>query len=1073
VQRTAALAAISNFDAQKSLSIVTYPAAAAQNVPAPNALQANTLTIHKGEKINIEFICETLIEYNFERTDFVYEPGQYAVRGSIVDIFSYADNKPFRLDFFGNEIETIRSFDANTQLSIEHIDQLTIISKPNDNELEAKITDYLPTDNVLLMEIDKNNSAIIIKKSVEDLLKTEDDEKYINIELNKSEDHLIYIKKDLNLLDDHLKYIDEDVKYIENHLNKFEQDENLLYDDEKYINDDINKPKYDKNVPALNQKHISTTTQQLTQDEKYLTIDFNCVPQPSFNKNFEALALHVKEMEDKGYAQIICTEQAAQAERLHSIIANINQQQRELDYILIGLHEGFTDKNILVCLYTDHQIFARYHKYTLHGEIKKSERMTVQELNSLQAGDYVVHVDHGIGIFGGLVKQTQNGRQHEFIKLVYSDGDILMVSVHGLHRISKYKSKDSEMPKIHKLGSGVWARLKQTAKNKVKELARDLIALYAQRKEAKGFAFSADTCLQDELESSFMYEDTPDQAKTIAAVKKDMEQEMPMDRLICGDVGFGKTEIAIRAAFKAAADGKQTGVLVPTTILALQHYKTFSKRLKHLPCRVEYLSRFKNATETKQILKDLSEGKVDILIGTHKLLGKDVQFKDLGLLIVDEEQKFGVTSKEKLRKMRLNVDTLTLTATPIPRTLQFSLIGARDLSIIKTPPPNRQPVDTKVFEFDEELIKSAIDKELARGGQVFFVHNRIHNIATMEAMIKKLCPQASIITAHGQMDGNEMEKRVVAFINGEYDVLVSTNIVENGIDIPNANTMIVNQAHHFGLSDLHQLRGRVGRSNVKAYCYLLTAPADIITSDAQKRLRALEQFAELGSGFNIAMQDLDIRGAGNLLGSEQSGFILDLGFETYQKILDEALAELRQEEEGEMKSGDVEMPGDDDLQGRHTNFVSDCVIETDFELLLPDTYVSSVTEKVKLYREMDNLQNEDDISRFSRELEDRFGVMPVEVRELLRVVGLRQLGIRLGMEKIVIKQNVMVVYFVANPQSIYYQTSLFGQILQNVNKQSARMRLKEQNKRLSLVVQRVGSVEEAKKAVAMLATAVE
>ena len=796
------------------------------------------------------------------------------------------------------------------------------------------------------------------------------------------------------------------------------------------------------------------------------------MPQPAFNKNFELLAAHVTIMEEAGMTQVICTAQAAQAERLHSIIAGINSGQKELDYVLLGLHEGFIDRASQMCCYTDHQIFARYHKYTLHGELKKSERLTMQELGDLKVGDYVVHIDHGIGIFGGLVKQTDNGKPREFIKLIYSDGDVLMVSVHGLHRIARYRGKDAEPPKVYKLGSGTWAKLKQNAKNKVKDIARDLIALYAKRRESKGFAFSPDTYMQHELEASFIYEDTPDQAKTTAAVKADMEQPIPMDRLICGDVGFGKTEIAIRAAFKAVADGKQAGVLVPTTILALQHCKTFARRLKNLPCRVEYLSRFKTPAEIRRILADLQAGKIDILIGTHKLLGKEVKFKDLGLLIVDEEQKFGVSAKEKLRRMRLNVDTLTLTATPIPRTLQFSLIGARDLSIIQTPPPNRQPVTTEVHEFDAEVVQSAIIQELERGGQVFFVHNRIHNIGEMEALVQRLCPHASVVSAHGQMEGSEMERRVMAFINGEYDVLVSTNIVENGIDIPNANTMIVNQAHHFGLSDLHQLRGRVGRSNVKAYCLLLTAPAEVLTREAQQRLRALEQFAELGSGFQIAMQDLDIRGAGNLLGSEQSGFIMDIGFETYQKILNEALAELRQEEalpppvipdgQGDAAHAGTAAAG---VQGA---FVADCIIETDLELLIPDEYVSSSAEKVKLYREIDNLQDEESIARFSAGLADRFGPMPAQARELLGVVRLRQMGIRLGFEKIVIKNGIMVAHFVSSTSSAYYKLPLFGSILHNIGRQAARMRLKQHNKRLSLAVQGVASIEDAKAALQSL-----
>ncbi|GHT13586.1 transcription-repair-coupling factor [Bacteroidia bacterium] len=995
VQRTAVLSTSSKYQvpstnyqlpstgeqrAANNLVIVSYKEALEEPVASPDTLHKNTLLVHRGEQLSIEFIAETLIAYGFERVDFVYEPGQFAVRGGIVDIFSYAGNQPYRLDFFGNEIETIRSFDINTQLSVADVEQFSIICRPSEQEQQGSVMDYLPQENCYLWQVN----------------------------------------------DDSL----------------------LIYDDLQHF-----------------VAHAAPAPDSLV-------VDFDCLPQPAFNKNFELLAAHIKAIEGEGYTQLILTEHTAQAERLHNIIANINQQQKELDYVLLSLHEGFTDKTSRICCYTDHQIFARYHKFTLHGELKKSERLTIEELNALQVGDYVVHVDHGVGVFGGLVKQMVNGKLHEYIKLVYRDDDVLMVSVHGLHRISRYKSKESEPPKIYKLGNGMWQKLKQNAKNKVKDIARDLIALYAKRRNSAGFAFAADSYLQHELEASFIYEDTPDQAKATLAVKADMEEPVPMDRLVCGDVGFGKTEIAIRAAFKAVADSKQVGVLVPTTILALQHYKTFTRRLKNLPCKVEYLSRFKTAAEVKSILADLAVGKIDILIGTHKLLSKDVKFKDLGLLVVDEEQKFGVASKEKLRQMRLNVDTLTLTATPIPRTLQFSLMGARDLSIIHTPPPNRQPVHTEVHEFSEDLIQLAVNQELARGGQVFFVHNRVSNIMDVELMLKRLCPQASIIAAHGQMEGNEMEKRVVAFINGEYDVLISTNIVENGIDIPNANTMIINQAHYFGLSDLHQLRGRVGRSNVKAHCYLLTAPKAVLTREALQRLHAVERFADLGSGFNIAMQDLDIRGAGNLLGGEQSGFITDIGFETYQKILNEALTELRNDTTTnyQVPSTIEQVP----LSNEHDDnelvvgswhlenaFVADCSIDTDLELLLPDSYVSNTTEKIKLYREIDDLQSEESIAQFCKQLADRFGAIPEPTLELLNVVRLRQMGMRLGMEKIVLKNGIMVAFFVSNAESAYYQSPLFASILQNINTQPAQMKVKEQNNKLSLVAQKVSTVTEA------------
>ncbi|MDR1226507.1 MAG: transcription-repair coupling factor [Prevotellaceae bacterium] len=1000
VQRTAVLAQLAD-KSITNLCIVSYPEAMGEMVVSNQGLQKNTLRLKVGENIGIDFIRDALMEYHFERTDFVYEPGQFAIRGSIADIFSFADNKPFRLDFFGDEVESIRRFDLNTQLSSEQMQEVEIV----------------PNLKKLMTANAKEQSSIF---------------------------NFVQAKKTVLWLGNHA-LIQEKVEL-----------QHKLAVDAQSPAGMISGKDFEHSLQNFSCVHFSKYANST------LSIDFACTPQPVFNKNFDLLAANLKESQEQGLTNLLLSDNSAQIERLESILQNINPEFQKLDGVALALHEGFVDSSSKMCCYTDHQIFARYHRFKLHGELERSEQLTIQELNSLQVGDYVVHIDHGVGVFGGLVKQEVNGKPHEFIKLTYKDGDVLFVSVHGLHRIFRYKGKDGEPPKVYKLGTGTWQKLKQNAKSKAKDIAKDLIALYAKRKSTPGFAFSPDSYLQHELEASFIYEDTPDQAKTTAAVKVDMEASNPMDRLVCGDVGFGKTEVAIRASFKAVTDSKQVAVLVPTTILALQHFKTFTRRLRNLPCKVEYLSRFKSAAEAKKILADLAGGKIDIIIGTHKLLGKDVKFKDLGLLVIDEEQKFGVSSKEKLRQLRLNVDTLTLTATPIPRTLQFSLMGARDLSIIQTPPPNRQPVSTELHTFNEDVIREAIDYEVSRGGQVFFVHNRVQDIQSVEDIIRKLCPTAKTVIAHGQMDGAEMEKRVVEFIMGEHDVLVATSIIENGIDIPNANTIIINQAQNFGLSDLHQLRGRVGRSNRKAFCFLLTPPPTVLTAEARRRLRAIEEFSDLGSGFNIAMQDLDIRGAGNLLGGEQSGFIAEIGFETYQKILNEALMELR--EEGDLP--EVQSSGKTATQNvfgitQGNAYITDCNIETDLELLLPDSYVSNTTEKIRLYREMDNLQDEQAIAQLRERLVDRFGQLPMQAEELLNVVRLRQMAITLGFEKIILKNNILVAYFVSNQMSQYYQTPTFTGVLQRINAKPLQFKVKEQNGKLSFVAQKVSTIAQA------------
>lgn len=987
----------------KKLVIITYPEAIVEKVISKRKLKKNTLAINKGDNISIDFINEVLIEYNFERVDFVYEPGQYSIRGSIVDIYSFSSDLPYRIDFFGDDIESIRSFSPDTQLSVDTFETIKIIPNTQYFELEdvrETFFEYIPQDCILWF----NDFDFCIARI---------NEIYNSTQLNGVEEMPTPPPKTVLLT------TGNQVKEISSRFSQI-------------------------NFSAYRNGTIPDKT-----------FTFNTSAQPSFNKSFELLTENLNENTEKGYTNYIFSDNPKQIERLRLILTDIGANIK-FTAVNESIHEGFIDHDLNICCYTDHQIFERYHRYKVKSNFSKKESITIKELNSLNPGDYVVHIDHGIGRFGGLDKVTVNGKVQEKIRLLYKDNDILYVSVHSLHRISKYKSKDGDAPKIYKLGGGAWQKLKQNTKKKVKDIARDLIALYAKRKEQKGFSFSVDSYLQTELEASFFYEDTPDQEGATIAVKADMEANTPMDRLICGDVGFGKTEIAIRAAFKAVVDNKQVAVLVPTTILALQHYQTFSERLKDFPCKVEYISRLRKPKEQKDILDKLAKGQIDILIGTHRLIGKDIKFKNLGLYIVDEEQKFGVSAKEKLRAIKVNVDTLTLTATPIPRTLQFSLMGARDLSIIRTPPPNRHPIITEIHTFNEDIIREGINYEVTRGGQVFFIHNRIQNIAEVEATIKRLCPNVKTVYAHGQMEGKTLEKIMLDFISGDYDVLIATTIIESGLDIPNANTIFINKAQNFGLSDLHQLRGRVGRSNKKAFCYLLAPPLSVLPDDSRRRLKAIEDFSELGSGFNIAMQDLDIRGAGNMLGGEQSGFVTELGFETYQRILDEALLELKENEYKDLFSTDIK-------KEKKQLYITDCNIDSDFELYLPESYITNVAERIRLYRELDNIETEEALNTFEQQLYDRFGEPPQSTRDLFVVVRLRRIAIKLGFEKIILKNNKMIIHFITNQTSAYYKSSLFMCIVQYVQEHPRLFTMKEERNKLTMTIPKIDSIQKAYK----------
>ena len=1006
VQRTAAMNAVKGFT-KGYLIVCTYPEALAERVADAETLRRDTIAVKVGDSISIAVLEDALVDANFTRVDFVYEPGQYSVRGGIVDVFSFSESKPYRIDFFGDEVDSIRRFNISSQLSADKLDRVEIIPNLNAGDGAAKVSF-------------------------------------------------------VQFAGDAAAYWFYDADYVLRRVNDIRR--RTLADMERP--EEIDRLMTSRNalLGDLANCRMLALRDNLPERPATAAVEFDTAPQPKFNKNFEMLADDMIRNSLRGYTTYILSENKVQVERLENIFHQIGRGQAVVRPLSVTLHEGFVDNDLKLCLYTDHQIFDRYQRYRINGEIRRDEQMTVAELNQLRPGDYVVHIDHGVGRFDGLVKiAAGDGRMQEAIKLVYKDGDVLFVNVHSLHRISRYKSGDGEPPKVYKLGNGAWQKLKNATKKAVKDISRELIALYAKRKASKGFAFTPDSYLQHELEASFQWEDTPDQQTTVAAVKKDMESDQPMDRLVCGDVGFGKTEVAIRAAFKAAVDGKQVAVLVPTTILALQHYRSFSERLRNFPVRVEYLNRTKTAKEVSQIRADLEAGRIDILIGTHKILGKQIVFRDLGLLIIDEEQKFGVAAKEKLTQLAVNVDTLTLTATPIPRTLQFSLMGSRDLSVISTPPPNRQPIVTESHVFSEEIIRDAVETELARGGQVYFVHNRVEDLMTMQGLITRICPKARVGVGHGKMPAEKLERLIMDFIYGEFDVLVATTIVENGIDIPNANTIIVNNAQNFGLSDLHQLRGRVGRSNQKAYCYLLSPPDELLSSDARRRLRAIEEFSDLGSGFNIAMQDLDIRGAGNLLGAEQSGFIADIGFETYQKIMNEAIAELRAEGLHVAGLNDSEQEVVEQLR-----YIDDAHIEIEVEAGLPDSYVAQQAERLKLYRELDSTKDEEALLAFGERLVDRFGPLPRETEELLNVVRLRWEAIRLGMERVKVKNGLMIVHFVGEQDSPYYKSDTFMDLLRKVTQNPGRFVLKQHNNRLAMTVRNVKDIEDAYKTLQQL-----
>ncbi|MFY7669370.1 MAG: transcription-repair coupling factor [Crocinitomicaceae bacterium] len=982
--------------------VVTYPEALFEKVPTKKKLVENTLRVEVGKSYSIDFINELLLEYHFDRVDFVYEPGQFSIRGGIVDVYSYANDLPFRIEFFGDEVETIRTFDPATQLSVKTHSFFNVI--PN---IQGQLT--LEGVGSFFEFIGKN----------------------ANIWLSSFERTEKILEKEYN-------------KAVEIYTGLSETVIHTLPSD-RYLN----QTNFKKEIESYSLVEWGPDYQFKATE----TISFDFLPQPSFNKNFELLKSDLLARQESLFKNLIFSNQPRQIERLYQIFEDIGGGV-EFAPMHLALHEGFISLELKLVCYTDHQIFERYHRFRLKEGFKQAKQaLTLKEIYNLQKGDYVTHIDHGVGQFSGLETIDVNGKPQEAIRLVYKDGDVLYVGIHSLHRISKFTGKEGTVPKMNKLGTQAWSTLKNKTKKKIKELAFDLIQLYAKRRSQPGFAFAPDTYMQNELEASFMYEDTPDQYKATQDVKKDMEESRPMDRLICGDVGFGKTEVAVRAAFKAVADSKQVAVLVPTTILSLQHYRSFKERLSEFPCNVDYINRFKSAKQVTETLKKLEKGEIDILIGTHAIVAERVKFKDLGLMIIDEEQKFGVAVKDKLKTIRATVDTLTLTATPIPRTLQFSLMGARDLSIINTPPPNRQPVLTEIISFDEELIRDAIAYEVTRGGQVFFVNNRLSNIREIAGMISRLCPGVRVGIGHGQMDGPQLEKVMLDFIEGRYDVLLATTIIESGIDISNANTIIINGADKFGLSDLHQLRGRVGRSNKKGFCYLIAPKFSVLTSEARKRLEALVQFSDLGSGFNIAMKDLDIRGAGNMLGGEQSGFISEIGFEMYQKILNEAMNELRESEFKELF--------DERQTDTFGSYVNDCIFETDMEVRIPDDYVNNVNERLSLYQELDNLKNQEELDNFAKQLIDRFGPLPREVKELLFSFQLRWLAQELGLERLVIKSSKLVGYFITNPQSPFYETDTFTNLLNKIMSIGEGYRLVQNNDKLRMVIEPVRHIKDA------------
>lgn len=1020
VLRTEVLTRLSQTDGRSRLQhIVTFPDALAEQVVSRNNLRKNTLRIAVGDNVDARDLAGKLDTLGFSRTDYVYEPGQYALRGSILDVFSFASEYPFRIDFFGDDIDSIRTFEVDTQLSREKTDTIFITPELTGSHTQSTFINFLPTGSALAFR---------------DRFWTCERLRSVCSEATSSQAIALAGTGEATVA----------------HL--------------------ISPDSFEHDIAGMRYLEFGTHPT----GTPAATIAFNTSPQPLFHKNFDLVSSTLGDYINQGYRICILSDSSKQTDRLRDIFDSLETPTAlPFEPVDHTLHEGFADHTLRACFFTDHQIFDRFHKYSLRSEKARQGKVAVslKELSRFELGDYVVHIDHGIGRFDGLVRvPNDNGEgTHEAIRLLYQGKDnhmdVVLVSIHSLHKISKYKGKDGVPPRLSSLGNGAWDKIKERTKKHIKDIARDLILLYSKRMQEEGFAFSPDSYLQHELEASFFYEDTPDQLRATQDIKTDMEKNRPMDRLVCGDVGFGKTEVAIRAAFKACADSKQVAVLVPTTVLAYQHYQTFSERLKDFPCRVEYLSRARSVKEEKEILTDLAEGKVDILIGTHKLIGKSVKFKDLGLLIIDEEQKFGVSVKEKLKQMKVNVDTLTLTATPIPRTLQFSLMGARDLSIISTPPANRYPIRTEVHTFNEEVIRDAINFEMSRGGQVFFINNRVQNLLELEALVHRLVPDARIAVGHGQMDPDQLEKIILGFINYDYDILIATSIVENGVDIPNANTILINQAHMFGLSDLHQMRGRVGRTNKKAFCYLLAPPATSLTEEARRRLQAIENFTDLGSGIHIAMQDLDIRGAGNLLGAEQSGFIADLGYETYQKILTEAVQELKTDEFSDLLA---EANATGQTPSEEWSYVNECAFESDLPVLFPAEYIPVSGERILVYRELDSLESDEQVAAFRKRLEDRFGPVPPEGEELLYVVPLRRLGKRLGVEKIVMKGGKMALYFVSDPESPYYQSDIFGRIITFSSVCPCDCHIREVHKRCSLLISNVESVQKALSLIKMI-----
>ncbi|MCH7407934.1 transcription-repair coupling factor [Belliella sp. DSM 111904] len=988
----------------KNEVVITYAEALYEKVINKRSLKEHTFTASVGENVDMEFISELLSTYDFEKTDFVYEPGQFSIRGGILDVYSYANDLPYRIELFGREIESIRTFDPETQLSVDPIDAISIIPNVQTRllqEVRQSFLEFLPNDTTVWFK-DTQLTFDLIDENFEKAKKLYEQE-------TAKSDRLLPKPDDLF-----------------DHADSFEK---IC---QSFVQVEFGHKFYNKDAEVFT---------------------FEAQPQPSFNKNFDLLVQNLVENEKLGWINIICSENEKQINRLNNIFQELDPTL-QTQSLMIGLREGFVDKSLQLACYTDHQLFERFHRYKTKPRSSKSKALTLKEIKALHPGDYIVHIDYGVGRFAGLEKVNVNGKSQEAVRLVFRDDDLLYVNIHALHKISKYSGQEGTAPSMSKLGSPEWDNKKKKVKSKVKDIAKDLIALYAKRRNAPGFQFSLDSVLQVELESSFVFEDTPDQASATADIKVDMEKPYPMDRLVCGDVGFGKTEVAIRAAFKAINDRKQVAVLVPTTILAMQHFQTFMERLAAFPVKVDYINRFRTAKEIKEITKQVTSGEIDILVGTHRIVNKDIKFKNLGLLIIDEEQKFGVKVKDQLKEMKLNVDVLTLTATPIPRTLHFSLMGARDLSVIATPPPNRQPVTTEIHSFEEEVIRDAVAFELRRGGQVFFVHNRVGEIDTIANMIMRLVPDARVAGAHGQMDGKALEKIMVKFIEGEYDVLVSTNIIESGLDIPNANTIIINRAHMFGLSDLHQMRGRVGRSNKKAFCYLLTTATSGLTSEARKRLQTLEEFSDLGDGFKVAMRDLDIRGAGNLLGAEQSGFITDLGFDMYHKILDEAVQELKENEFAALFEVD--------LAEKVEILVQDCVIETDMEILIPEEYVSNISERLSLYSKLDNIKKETELEKHIQSIQDRFGPIPEVVNDLFETVRLRWHAEALGFEKLTLKNGIMKCYFLPSHKEKYFKSEIFGNILRYVSTQPKYCKMKEHKNRLILTINGVTTIKKAK-----------